>query len=220
MRRPSIAQLLVLGTALAAPLLALEACVTPDAKSGERHRWWAGLGPVLPHDTFPADCKLCHVGEGWNTLTADFHFDHERETGVPLHGAHADASCLRCHNDRGPVSAFAAQGCSGCHDDVHQGDLGHDCTRCHGEQTWQPMNQVALHESTRFPLTGAHVTVACHKCHPGAFVGNFVPTDVQCVTCHRRDLLGTNNPNHVALGFTDHCERCHGPTDWHTGVFK
>ncbi len=219
-RRPTRPQLLVLAAGVAGAALLLDACVTPDSKAGERHRWWAGLGPVLPHDTFPADCKLCHLGEGWNQLVPKFEFDHARETGVPLHGAHVDASCLRCHNDRGPVSAFAAQGCVGCHADIHQGDLGHDCTRCHDEQTWEPTNQVLLHERTRFPLTGAHATVACHKCHPGSLAGNFLPTDTQCVTCHRRDMLLTSNPNHVAIGYTSHCERCHGPTDWHEGVFK
>jgi hypothetical protein len=218
--RPSLPQWFLLATLVASTLLAFGACVVPDSKSGERHRWWAGLGPVLPHDTFPADCKLCHVGDGWNVLTTNFSFDHARETGVPLEGAHARASCLRCHNDRGPVSVFAAKGCVGCHQDIHQADLGPDCRRCHDEQTWEPRNQVVLHERTRFALTGAHATVACHKCHPGAYVGNFLPTDTECVSCHRRDLLGTNNPNHVALGFVDHCEKCHGPTDWHTGVFK
>ena len=68
---------------------------------------------MLPHDTFPADCKLCHMGQGWNTLTDDFAFDHEKETGVPLVGAHDQARCLLCHNDRGPVELFASKGCAG-----------------------------------------------------------------------------------------------------------
>jgi hypothetical protein len=214
-RRPSIPQL-----ALIAVVAGLAACMAPDTKSGERHRWWAGLGAVLPHDTFPADCKLCHVGDGWNVLRSDFRFDHLKETGVPLNGAHAAASCLRCHNDRGPVSVFASKGCAGCHGDIHQGDLGPDCTRCHGEETWQPSDPVALHQRTRFALTGVHVAVACHRCHPGASVGNFVPTDTECVTCHRRDLLRANNPPHVGLGFVDHCDRCHMTTDWHRAEIK
>jgi hypothetical protein len=215
MRRPSAAQ-----WALLAGVAAIAACVMPDSKGGERHRWWAQLGPVLPHDTFPADCKLCHVGEGWNVLTDHFQFDHAKETGVPLRGAHADASCLRCHNDRGPVSVFAAKGCSGCHQDVHQGDLGSNCVKCHGEEDWRVTNAVAMHDSTRFALTGAHATVACHRCHPGALVGNFVPTDTECVTCHRADLLRATNPPHVGLGFVDHCDRCHLPTNWRDAEFN
>ena len=215
MRRPSAAQYVLL-----AVVAAIGACVMPDSKGGERHRWWAQLGPVLPHDSFPADCKLCHVGDGWNELTAHFQFDHKKETGVPLNGAHADASCLRCHNDRGPVSVFASKGCVGCHEDVHQGDLGVNCVKCHGEDDWRMTDAVAMHDRTRFSLIGMHATVACHLCHPGSLEGNFVPTDTECVTCHRKDLARANNPPHVALGFVDHCDRCHMPTSWRDAEFN
>ena len=217
MRRPGI---ILAPIVAAAAVAALAACVAPDSKVGERHRWWAQLGPVLPHDTFPADCKLCHVGDGWNVLTADFRFDHEKETGVPLHGAHAQASCLRCHNDRGPVAVFAAKGCVGCHADVHQGDLGHDCTRCHGEENWQPKDAIALHERSRFPLTAAHAAVACHKCHPGAFVGNFLPTGPRCENCHLNQALGVTNPPHAGLGWVSDCQRCHPPSKWKLAVVR
>lgn len=191
-----------------------------DPGDVQRHRWWEGLGPVIPHDSFPADCTLCHAGSSWTELQADFEFAHEQETGVALNGAHAEAKCLRCHNDRGPVADFQAQGCIGCHEDIHQGDLGTRCTQCHGEQTWRPINQIALHQNTRFPLTGAHVAVACYRCHPGNFVGNFIPADPECVTCHQRDVQATTNPPHLQLGWTDRCDRCHLPTSWRQGSVR
>lgn len=201
--------------ALAGALCSLAlACVFSGAPRFQRQGWWSGLGPVVPHDTFPADCKLCHVGDGWNVLTHDFEFDHERETGVPLEGSHAHAQCLRCHNDRGPVATFAEQGCGGCHEDVHLGRLGALCADCHRQETWQPYGQVELHNQTRFPLIGVHAQTACRRCHPGAEIGQFVPTDIQCVTCHRDDLLNTTNPNHIGLGWVDNCQRCHLPTTW------
>ena len=46
-----------------------------------RHGWDKSLGPVVPHDTFPDDCSLCHTGSDWHTLRADFAFDHEARTG-------------------------------------------------------------------------------------------------------------------------------------------
>jgi hypothetical protein len=195
------------------------ACVTQRPKSGEVHRWWAGLGPVLPHDTFPADCKLCHVGFKWE-LTDRFEFDHLAKTGVPLNGAHAEAQCLRCHNDRGPVATFQAQGCSGCHGDPHQGDLGRRCDQCHQEETWQPVGQIEMHDRTRFPLTGAHTQVACHRCHPGARVGNFVPASDECVSCHAEDLANTTNPQHIPLGWVDNCDRCHLTTRWEQATVR
>jgi hypothetical protein len=198
---------------VAAPVLVL-ACATQGPGDAELHRWWAGLGPVLPHESFPADCKLCHVGEQWHELRADFAFDHARETGVPLDGAHARARCLRCHNDRGPVALFAARGCNGCHEDPHQSELGKRCEDCHAQSDWRPVGQRERHARTRFPLTGAHANVACHRCHPGAMVGNFLPADPDCLTCHSDDLAKTTNPPHLGLGWVDDCDRCHVPTRW------
>ena len=190
------------------------ACVTESPGSASRHRWWGGLGPVLPHDTFPSDCKLCHVGQTWNVLTDDFDFDHAAETGVPLIGSHAQAKCLRCHNDRGPISIFNAKGCVGCHQDFHFGELGPNCTNCHQQNTWHPVDMVTKHYQTRFPLVGVHVATACHRCHPGAFVGNFVPTPIECAACHAGDAAATTNPPHIPLNWLDHCDRCHTPTVW------
>lgn len=201
---------------LAVPLvLFIAACVTQNAESAKQHLWWSGLGPVLPHDTFPGDCALCHIGNDWQTLTPDFTFDHEAQTGYPLNGAHAQAACLLCHNDRGPVAVFARQGCGGCHEDLHKGTLGSQCETCHQEQTWNPVGQIEMHQHTRFPLVGVHASTACHRCHPGAEVGVFVPTDTECLTCHTRDLARTNNPDHFAAGWTDRCDRCHMPRTWH-----
>jgi hypothetical protein len=194
--------------------LALGACLASDPEGVKQHLWWSGLGPVLPHESFPADCALCHEGNDWQGVRADFTFDHEHETGYALAGAHARAACLLCHNDRGPVAVFARQGCAGCHEDVHFGELGADCTRCHTESTWQPFGQLELHAKTRFPLLGVHATTACHRCHQGAELGRFVPTDTECVTCHQSDLLRANNPNHINLGWVDRCDRCHLPRTW------
>ena len=190
------------------------ACVSQSPQAVEIHGWWNGLGPVVPHDTFPADCSLCHVGNEWSSVRDDFEFDHAAETGVPLLGAHAEARCLRCHNDVGPVSVFAARGCVGCHEDVHFGQLGPSCTDCHHENTWNPVGQIELHNRTRFPLVGVHASTACRRCHPGAEVGKFVPTDVECLTCHREALAQALDPNHVGLGWVNDCDRCHLPTDW------
>jgi len=190
------------------------ACAVSGPRGIAQHRWWNGFGPVLPHDGFPADCGLCHVGEGWWELVPDFQFDHARETGLPLEGAHSSAQCLRCHNDRGPVEVFASQGCAGCHENVHLRQIGFGCETCHQQTNWRPTGQVELHQRTRFPLVGVHTTVSCRRCHPGAEVGRFRPTDTECVTCHTDDLAAAVNPNHIALGWVNRCDRCHQPTTW------
>lgn len=207
---------LLAGLALSVAL----SCAIQTLKPTAVQRWWDERGPVVPHDTFPADCALCHEGDGWRAIRTDFVFDHERETGVALEGAHARAECLRCHNDRGPVAMFAARGCAGCHQDPHRGELGPECSACHQQDSWRPNELLAMHSRTRFPLVGAHAVAACWRCHPGAQVGNFARVDTDCLACHQSDLARATSPDHAAQGWTMDCERCHVPTGWSGGAFN
>lgn len=199
---------------LAACSLAASCVLAPRARRLGPQQWNPDRGPVVPHDTFPSDCSICHEGGGWAKIRADFTFDHQQQTGVPLFGAHHDAQCLRCHNDRGPVAAFSKRGCAGCHEDIHRGQLGSRCGHCHNQSDWVPEGQVVLHNRTRFPLVGAHTAVACFRCHPGAQVGNFSRAPVRCEACHQQDVARAGSPDHRALGWTQNCERCHKPTTW------
>lgn len=201
-----------------APLLAFLAAVA-CANFVPMQGWDPQAGPVVPHDSFPADCSLCHTGSDWHTLREDFTFDHAKQAGVPLVGAHAQAPCLLCHNDRGPVQQFAARGCGGCHADPHLGRLGANCQDCHEERTWVAREAVARHDRTRFPLVGAHAAAACFRCHPGAQVGNFAGAYVECSQCHADDYARTATPNHAAVQFGQDCERCHVPTGWRAARF-
>lgn len=213
-------RLLPLAASLA--LFALACAVAGVGQDGDvaPQQWNETRGPVVPHDSFPLDCSLCHEGENWQKIKKEFVFDHAKETGVALEGAHARAECLRCHNDRGPVALFADKGCAGCHEDVHAGKLGSECTSCHDENGWSPRGVVADHSRTRFPLVGAHAAVTCTRCHPGADVGNFDRASTACVDCHAADLARATNPDHQAQGWVSGCERCHAPTGWTGGGFN
>ncbi|MEZ6019468.1 MAG: cytochrome c3 family protein [Planctomycetota bacterium] len=198
------------------------ACSVQDlnkAPEGPENGWWQGFGPVVPHENFPGDCSLCHLGGDWKTLRPDFHFDHGMQTGVPLRGAHAQAQCLRCHNDRGPVQRFSEQGCAGCHADVHQGNLGGQCSNCHSEEHWRVSDAVKDHARTRFPLVGAHTGTACRQCHLGIEQGQMTPLDTACASCHRDLLASISEPDHLGRGWTSACDRCHRPTSWGSGGF-
>lgn len=183
--------------ALALLSLGLFACVGGGFFGGEPNEWWAERGPVVPHATFPASCDLCHAGDDWTTLRDDFEFDHLARTGVELEGAHARAECLRCHNDRGPVTAFAARGCKGCHEDVHEGMQGERCDTCHVPTNWGVVGAIGDHARTRFPLVGAHATTSCRRCHEGIEAGILGPLDVECISCHQADLARASVPDHI-----------------------
>jgi hypothetical protein len=196
----------------------LYACISE--RDVPTHGWWSDRGPVVRHDTFPEDCSLCHKGSTWTELVEDFEWDHEAETGYALIGAHEGAECLRCHNDRGPVQLFERQGCGGCHEDIHLGLLGNECSSCHWESDWVPRGQIAEHRLTRFPLTGVHLTTPCWRCHLGSESGIFTLEDVRCASCHQEDLAAAQDPDHALMGWVDSCQRCHLTTSWGGAGFR
>ena len=210
MKRLTAINPLFFAAILSLPMIILQACSTAD----NPQNWYEGNGPVIPHDDFPGDCSLCHEGNDWSEVRLDFEFDHLEKTGVALEGAHAQAQCLRCHNDRGPVATFAAAGCAGCHEDVHLTQLGRNCESCHGQETWQPQGQIEAHNMTRFPLVGAHAAASCFRCHPGSEVGLFNPTDTACEACHGDLAANVTAPNHLAQGWVSNCQDCHMATTW------
>jgi len=178
-----------------------------------KHGWAEKWGPLVPHGTFPGDCSICHLPSSWANLKEEFEFDHAKETGYALDGAHEGAACLRCHNDRGPVELYVDRGCGGCHVDPHKSTLGLDCTECHNETHWQPVGLIAEHANTRMPLVGAHAITPCETCHQRATIGEFRGAPSECHSCHQRDAGGAF-PNHGVNGWTRGCERCHTPLDW------
>ncbi len=175
--------------------------------------WKQSWGPVVPHDNFSMECSTCHVADSWHEIRDDFTFDHEKETGHPLRGAHAETNCLLCHNDLGPVQAYVARGCGGCHVDPHRGNLGNACTECHGEEHWRPGGLIADHARTRFPLVGAHAITPCETCHERATLGEYRGTQPECEFCHQRDAARASPP-HVINGWHYDCQRCHTPLAW------
>lgn len=185
-------------------------------RNGWNERW----GPLVPHKSFPGDCNLCHVPERWDVMRDEFQFDHEKETGVALRGAHAKAACLRCHNDFGPVGAYSSRGCGGCHLDPHEQQLGADCSICHEEENWRPQGIIAEHARNGFPLVGRHAVVTCDLCHRNAPTGDYKGAPRACEACHGADLARATSPDHAANGWTADCERCHSPTAWDLAGFR
>jgi len=209
---------------LLASAFAFLACAIDQGKSSlsvAAQEWDKLRGPVVPHDSFPADCTLCHEGDNWTTIRKDFVFDHAKETGYALVGSHEGAECLRCHNDRGPVELYSVRGCAGCHEDPHETRMGSECSSCHSQTNWLVKDAITQHARTRFPLVGAHAAAACFACHQGAEVGRFERVSTNCVDCHQTDLAQAIDPDHRALGWdTQDCSRCHAPAGWTGTGFK
>jgi len=175
------------------------------------------------------DCVACHSEHNG----ADFPLirwqpnreamDHSK-TGFPLTGRHASAGCNDCHKAANiPAAARASilikdlnytylglsPDCRSCHVDEHRGQLGANCASCHTTTAWKPASGFN-HATSKYPLTGAHATVACAKCHVAVadakpyvkYVGLSFAT---CTGCHTDPHKGA---------FTGTCQSCHNTTNW------
>jgi hypothetical protein len=175
------------------------------------------------------DCVRCHAEH----LGEDFAIVHwepsrngfnHRQTGYPLLGKHAALECSRCHNPShiGAAELRGLQGkdlkktflglsqpCVACHKDVHNGQLGENCTSCHTFQSWKEIGQFD-HQRTSFPLTGLHQQVPCQKCHlqpeNSTAVAKYKGIAFsRCTDCHRDPHQGA---------FQAACHTCHTMGGW------
>jgi hypothetical protein len=80
------------------------------------------------------ECDSCHSPNGW----AIWQFDHGKQTGFALTGAHAKNACSDCHR-RPSGEVKLVRDCVSCHlqDDIHAGAFGRQCERCHTTVTFR-----------------------------------------------------------------------------------
>ncbi|MEI6274635.1 MAG: hypothetical protein WCP08_01535 [Prolixibacteraceae bacterium] len=156
----------------------------------------------------PKECATCHTTVAWKPSS----FNHTT-TGYVLQGAHISiVQCSDCHI--GSV-VTTLQTCLSCHQSRYDTAPGHktqgyptDCAMCHTQNNW--LANSFNHATTSFPLTGAHTTVLCAKCHTTVFKG----TPTACYSCHAAKYNVSTNPNHLAAKFPTNCESCHKTTAW------
>ncbi len=164
-----------------------------------------------PHATaqFSTECESCHSTEAWQPAT----FDHDGQYFPIYSGKHQGEwnSCTDCHTTPGNYAMFS---CIDCHDhnqpdmnDEHAGIPGYEyasdaCFACHPTGSAEGGFN---HNTTNFPLTGAHTTTECSACHTNGYPG----TTMICGDCHQADYGQTSNPNHSAIGISTECEACH-----------
>ncbi len=167
---------------------------------------------------FPTTCQACHTMDSW--LGANF--DHAKFTGFALTGVHATLDCTACH--LGGNFNVTSTACASCHLKDYTGaqnpnhvqaGFPQDCAICHNTANWTSttFNHTTF---TSFPLTGAHVNVACNQCHVN---GRFAGTPRDCASCHLADYQKTTDPNHAAAGFPTDCSICHTTSSWQNAKF-
>lgn len=136
--------------------------------------------------------------------------------------AKTEKDCNSCHK---PFSPSAQDGlCLDCHKkiaadrDAKEGfhwlsleARTQRCSHCHSDHKGRDFDSIQLdktafdHSKTDYPLSGAHITVACDSCHKPDKLYRDAPS--ACVSCHKSE-----DRHAGALG--DKCETCHEASAW------
>ncbi len=176
-------------------------------------------------------CDACHTSASFAPAAASA-FDHARDAGFTLDGAHADLSCVDCHarlaapDAMGRASARAkGTRCVDCHQDVHAPAFAaRECSTCHATSDFRRVEPSFDHgSSTGFALQGAHERAECRSCHgeyadpssSGRHLGRVRElTDgsfERCETCHADPHRGVfDTPGRpIQTGSARGCARCH-----------
>lgn len=184
------------------------------------------LGGVGSHAELGRRCSACHAmplrGVTMERLCLECHTSIARELkdSTSLHGVLAgNGTCIRCHSEhhgpRASLTRFDANG-TGLREGFLAGHVkayGSACGACHRKN--DPfMRRRFSHDSTAYPLTGAHIPVTCEACHTGVRdLAGFKNAPTDCNSCHQKD------DKHRG-GFGSDCGSCHEATTWEAASFE
>ena len=180
-------------------------------------QYYATTSPNHVQSNFSTNCEDCHSLTSFTWGNTNFNHDF-----FPLVGGHNIANCFSCHKQETNFKGLSTD-CYSCHSQQYlqtknpdhvQAKFSTACQDCHNiySFTLATFN----HNTTGFPLTGAHTAVSCQTCH----VSGYVNTSSDCYSCHSKDFTGTTDPNHVTQGFSHDCSQCHSTTNWGDANFN
>ncbi len=154
------------------------------------------------------ECATCHKESSFLSLKTMDLFDHNI-ANYSLEGMHLKVDCKSCHTERYSNSIdFSA--CSNCHDDYHHKEfekngISPDCKECHSLENGfdYSLFSVEKHQTTEFPLIGAHVATPCFACHVSEEKWTFKDMGTACVDCHqdihKKDLSSKYYPDNSCI---------------------
>ncbi len=167
--------------------------------------------------TLGKNCGSCHNTIKFKPAAL---FNHDT-TQFSLTGAHKKVECIKCHVDEirngkkfQVFTGLDFKNCAPCHKDVHHGQFGENCVKCHNVQSFTVLNRESFnHDKTRFPLRGAHRRVACKDCHGSNLLSK--PKFALCTDCHKDAHFGEFTKNNVV----ENCKDCHTVESFKTTTF-
>ncbi len=174
-------------------------------------QYYATTAPNHVQANFSTNCLECHSMSSFTWGASNFNHSF-----FPLVGGHNIANCFSCHAPGTNFKGLTTD-CYPCHKQQYMAAKNPDhvqakfpttCQDCHNIYSFT--QATFNHNTTGFPLTGAHASVSCQSCHTAGYTNT--PSD--CYSCHSKDYAGTTDPNHVAQGFSHDCSQCHSTTNW------
>ncbi len=158
-------------------------------------------------NTLGKDCGSCHNSVKFKPAAL---FNHDKAK-FKLTGAHVKVECLKCHvkeklngKDFQKFVGLQFKNCTPCHQDVHKGQFGSNCEKCHNVESFKTVSRNSFdHSKTRYPLEGAHIRVACADCHGKDLLSK--PKFAKCIDCHKDAHFGEFTVNNVLRD----CKECH-----------
>ena len=150
-------------------------------------------------------CENCHSEKSWKKTK----FDHSK-TDYELKLSHEKVFCLDCHPNQNYKDTPTQ--CNYCHQlqDVHEGQLGTKCDKCHQSGKWNK-NHFKHDKVSKFKLKNLHKTTSCFSCHVN---GNYKKElKSKCVSCH----IGDDIHNGI---YGKKCNNCHSDKEWKNGKFN
>jgi hypothetical protein len=149
-------------------------------------------------------CNTCHNEKDWS----ESRFNHDEKTKFKLKGRHKKASCDSCHLPKlGNIfKKKPKKTCFSCHknDDVHNGQSGKKCNKCHAETRWKK-HKFNHDKDTKFRLSGRHKKIKCNGCHSRSNKKQKLKTD--CYSCHKLDDVHKEQQGRQ-------CNDCHNDYGW------
>ena len=196
--------------------------LSPECVSCHLTDYEATINPNHIASDIATTCIDCHtLNPGWKP--ADYTM-HDAQFFPIYSGEHQGTwnSCADCHVNAGNYGIFT---CIDCHDhnqpdmDDEHNDIGgyaynsFACFECHPTGDAEGSFN---HNTSIFPLTGAHITTSCNDCHINGYQG----TPTECSDCHINAYNLTTNPNHTILGIVITCATCHTTNpEWKPATF-
>ena len=167
---------------------------------------------------FGNECVKCHTEKSFISLKSMDFFNHNA-TDYALEGLHQQVDCKQCHEGR-YTEEINFSACNNCHDDYHQNEfdvnnISPDCNSCHTLESGFDTSIFTFerHNTTQFPLEGAHAATPCFACHIDEEDERwtFRNIGVNCIDCHEDIHESSINKKYYP---DNKCETCHVNNDW------